>query len=150
MGFRYSRNSSRVITCWFSSSMAAWRFSISARSMRGCSTGVRRPGAHGRLSSCPAPTEGSRAALFPQGFGQLQISPAGAVDDHVFADGIGLKVGHMGQGLLLGLVEIFNNAPAAIMPQLKSVRPRPQDSVLKCSSSVFLHNSSSKYQDSRG
>ena len=67
-------------------------------------------GPHGGLCLIQHPQKRAPLQLFPQGLCQFQISPAGAVDDHVFADGIGLKVGHMGQGLLLGLIKVFQQS----------------------------------------
>ena len=80
---------------------------------------VQEPGAHGRAGLVQHPEK--RAALFlvAEGLGQLQIAPGGAVQQHVFAGGIGPDPGQVGQGVFLCVVEIAQQSAGGQGPQGK-------------------------------
>ena len=68
---------------------------------------VEEPGSHGRPGPVQDPEKGTALLLLPQGLGQLQVAAGGRIQQHIAAGRINGQAGHIGKGILLGIVEIL-------------------------------------------
>ena len=71
---------------------------------------VEEPGSHGRPGPVQDPEEGTALLLLPQGLGQLQVAAGGRIQQHIAAGRINGQAGHIGKGILLGIVEILQQS----------------------------------------